>query len=1088
MKRNIKIVLETILIIVLNSFLAVGIHTYITNFLLKYSFYIPLLIFQGLWFYRIYIVGHESAHKKLFNHKEIETVKTPEAELKNLYVKNGDKEYLNKKYLLEVLSLSEGAENDKLRLNAISKLKAKDILNLSVSAKIGIINLEKDGQIILVNEIDGVIPNLTNVEMAALNISELEKMSAADRQIVLEAIFIKTQIDVNKSFGYYFKSAIEDSEKQKLAKVFSILSGKEININGQVVESAKILDANDPGNFEDPEVNKIVAENKKIKSEDNIKEDKENDPGYVKPKEEALENIPPKTPDVNDPGTTSEIPLPPTSQPTDPLGNPISVTEENPLGFNLDDLLRFTKGETENKVEILKIWETLKGLSRDKKMEVFSKLDADQKNTFMYFLPEKSLDIDTIDAIVGDYKKLSYVEVHNYTVSFSQNKVLTTEIVSKLLEHSSDKFDDSDIASIYGNKGIDYSVFTNEHFVKMVNGKSFRMFPFIYAVGGGKLNNAQIDILISKIVPTEGQENFKMVATSLSTLFSENEKVNLTQAQFDEILKKNNVTIDQIRNYKVLNTFVLTEELLKKHGLKIEAKEQSSEQKAPEPKPLEQETLKTPEQKPEEISKEELEKSLKEARRRLDLEKEKKENEKTQTAPQKAVPVPVPESDKKIAVGEREMKSIFTDSEQNYIRNEGKYANGNGIPESVGYFAKDGNVYKAMNRIMDDIGVDEKDRRAKIISNLYGKNAGTIANYIVAKRLGAGSYASWTNDAENGPSESNKKIFETLPKRFRDAYFDLQEKVKKGEDTRNHDFWKMIPDIGSKFKVDGKEIVFDLKNFDLINLATQNVNVPVLAENEKTVTFVNENGARQENIFIDKSKTVGDAYKDVVVSEEKLDVSKDINDRYRYANDLGKYFKFEKDVESSVEVTKKVLELFAGDNITTSYGYAYDFAENKTKEDLEIWSGKLFENLDAEIWKLASEDKDFAKIVESAYGTLDPRKIRSDKVFNLENFMKMLDFNVEVEFTENGKIERQGVRLLDHIKEKTKTELESLENEDEAEHVDDSKTESENEVDTTERNLNSNDYVQMRGALESQNFTQKVQKIFYKIYKIVKLG
>ena len=67
MKRNIKVVLETILIIVLNSFLAVGIHSYITNFLLKYSFYIPLLIFQGLWFYRIYIVGHESAHKKLFN-------------------------------------------------------------------------------------------------------------------------------------------------------------------------------------------------------------------------------------------------------------------------------------------------------------------------------------------------------------------------------------------------------------------------------------------------------------------------------------------------------------------------------------------------------------------------------------------------------------------------------------------------------------------------------------------------------------------------------------------------------------------------------------------------------------------------------------------------------------------------------------------------------------------------------------------------------------------------------------------------------------------------------------------------------------
>lgn len=31
-----------------------------------YFIYIPLLLFQGLWFYRFYIVGHEASHKKLF--------------------------------------------------------------------------------------------------------------------------------------------------------------------------------------------------------------------------------------------------------------------------------------------------------------------------------------------------------------------------------------------------------------------------------------------------------------------------------------------------------------------------------------------------------------------------------------------------------------------------------------------------------------------------------------------------------------------------------------------------------------------------------------------------------------------------------------------------------------------------------------------------------------------------------------------------------------------------------------------------------------------------------------------------------------
>lgn len=71
MNRNIKLILETIFILILNSFFAVYIHQYIHNPTLKYSLYIPLLIFQGLWYYRIYIVGHESAHKKLIYNNQM---------------------------------------------------------------------------------------------------------------------------------------------------------------------------------------------------------------------------------------------------------------------------------------------------------------------------------------------------------------------------------------------------------------------------------------------------------------------------------------------------------------------------------------------------------------------------------------------------------------------------------------------------------------------------------------------------------------------------------------------------------------------------------------------------------------------------------------------------------------------------------------------------------------------------------------------------------------------------------------------------------------------------------------------------------
>lgn len=66
MSKNIYLILETISVFVLNSFFAIYLHQNIHNPIIRYTVYIPLLIFQGLWYYRIYIVGHESAHKKLF--------------------------------------------------------------------------------------------------------------------------------------------------------------------------------------------------------------------------------------------------------------------------------------------------------------------------------------------------------------------------------------------------------------------------------------------------------------------------------------------------------------------------------------------------------------------------------------------------------------------------------------------------------------------------------------------------------------------------------------------------------------------------------------------------------------------------------------------------------------------------------------------------------------------------------------------------------------------------------------------------------------------------------------------------------------
>ena len=63
---NSRLVAETILVFFLVSCIAVGIRFMPVDAGLKWAIYAPVLLFQGLWFYRFYIVGHEASHGKLF--------------------------------------------------------------------------------------------------------------------------------------------------------------------------------------------------------------------------------------------------------------------------------------------------------------------------------------------------------------------------------------------------------------------------------------------------------------------------------------------------------------------------------------------------------------------------------------------------------------------------------------------------------------------------------------------------------------------------------------------------------------------------------------------------------------------------------------------------------------------------------------------------------------------------------------------------------------------------------------------------------------------------------------------------------------
>jgi fatty acid desaturase len=63
---NTKLVAETIGVFLLLSIAAVGISKLPVSKGLIWLLYTPVLLFQGLWFYRFYIVGHEASHGKLF--------------------------------------------------------------------------------------------------------------------------------------------------------------------------------------------------------------------------------------------------------------------------------------------------------------------------------------------------------------------------------------------------------------------------------------------------------------------------------------------------------------------------------------------------------------------------------------------------------------------------------------------------------------------------------------------------------------------------------------------------------------------------------------------------------------------------------------------------------------------------------------------------------------------------------------------------------------------------------------------------------------------------------------------------------------
>jgi fatty acid desaturase len=64
--RNLFLVAETLGILLFLSALGYACAQWQTGGNLNIPLYLLLLLFQGLWFYRLYIAGHEAAHRKLF--------------------------------------------------------------------------------------------------------------------------------------------------------------------------------------------------------------------------------------------------------------------------------------------------------------------------------------------------------------------------------------------------------------------------------------------------------------------------------------------------------------------------------------------------------------------------------------------------------------------------------------------------------------------------------------------------------------------------------------------------------------------------------------------------------------------------------------------------------------------------------------------------------------------------------------------------------------------------------------------------------------------------------------------------------------
>ena len=65
--KNSILIAETIIVGIISALIAVKVHQYpFTNNFFKYFILVLITLFQGLWMYRLYIVGHEASHRKLF--------------------------------------------------------------------------------------------------------------------------------------------------------------------------------------------------------------------------------------------------------------------------------------------------------------------------------------------------------------------------------------------------------------------------------------------------------------------------------------------------------------------------------------------------------------------------------------------------------------------------------------------------------------------------------------------------------------------------------------------------------------------------------------------------------------------------------------------------------------------------------------------------------------------------------------------------------------------------------------------------------------------------------------------------------------